>query len=343
MPLRRSQRPPPRRPSPAGRLAVRALALLALAPGWLVALALLALALAMLLPSAAVARHSDILLAGLVLATALGIPFGELARLREHIGSVLALSIVPLAALTVVAWLVGRPFGGSVRDGLLAVGVSSSEVASVGLVALAGADATIALGALAGSLVCAVLLGPPLLIWLGDPLSATGGGAPGDGAGALVARFALVVLAPLAAGVALRSMRSVADRLRALDEQREGVAAVLVAALVYAALSGERGARGLPTATFASALVLACSAVLGLLWRLRAKGAAALPGAFAIGMRDFAVAAALASQSFGVRAAVVPGVYGVLMLLAGSLAASRLRATAGRACDRCATPGRRDA
>ncbi len=35
-------------------------------------------------------------------------------------------------------------------------------------------------------------------------------------------------------------------------------------------------------------------------------------------MRDFAVAAALASQAFGTRAAVVPGVYGVVMLVAGT-------------------------
>ncbi len=45
---------------------------------------------------------------------------------------------------------------------------------------------------------------------------------------------------------------------------------------------------------------------------------AAIPGALAIGMRDFAVAAALASQAFGPRAAVVPGVYGVVVLVAGT-------------------------
>jgi predicted Na+-dependent transporter len=44
-----------------------------------------------------------------------------------------------------------------------------------------------------------------------------------------------------------------------------------------------------------------------------------------IAMRDFAVAAALAQQAFGSRAGAVPGVYGVLMLVAGALAASRLR------------------
>jgi predicted Na+-dependent transporter len=41
-------------------------------------------------------------------------------------------------------------------------------------------------------------------------------------------------------------------------------------------------------------------------------------------MRDFAVAAALATQAFGPGAGVVPGVYGVVMLLAGTIAAGRL-------------------
>jgi predicted Na+-dependent transporter len=41
-------------------------------------------------------------------------------------------------------------------------------------------------------------------------------------------------------------------------------------------------------------------------------------------MRDFAVAAALATQAFGSGAGAVPGVYGVMMLIAGAIAASRL-------------------
>ncbi len=49
-------------------------------------------------------------------------------------------------------------------------------------------------------------------------------------------------------------------------------------------------------------------------------------------MRDFAVAAALTSQALGAGAGAVPGVYGVVMLLAGSVAAGRLAgaARAGR-------------
>jgi hypothetical protein len=52
---------------------------------------------------------------------------------------------------------------------------------------------------------------------------------------------------------------------------------------------------------------------------------ATTPGAFTIAMRDFAVAATLATQAFGPGAGTVPGVHGVLMLIGGSLAATTLR------------------
>jgi predicted Na+-dependent transporter len=50
-----------------------------------------------------------------------------------------------------------------------------------------------------------------------------------------------------------------------------------------------------------------------------------LTGGFVIGLRDFAVAAALASQAFEPSAATVAGVYGVLMLLVAAAGAQLLR------------------
>ena len=288
---------------------------LAAVPRFLTPLALLAAVLALALPSGAVAHRSDVLLAVLVLATALGIPAVELARLRAQATAVALLSVLPFLVLGAIGWALGRAFGaGEVRDGLVSCGLSSSEVAAVGLVALAGADAAIALGAVMGSLIVAAVFGPLAIAWLG-------GGVHVDG-GALLGRFALVVLAPLAAGVGLRT---VIPALGAVDEQREGVAAVAVVALVYASLSGERGAHRLGLAIGAGAAFLACSAMVAAAWRSRVSGRAGTAGAFAIGMRDFAVAAALATQAFGPAAGVVPGVYGVLMLIAGSAAAGRLR------------------
>lgn len=280
-------------------------------------LTLVATALALLVPSGAVAGRSDLLLALLVLATALGIPWSELTGLRSRATTVVVLSVAPLVVLAAFAWALGHAFGSSTREGLVAVGLSSSEVASVGLTALAGADAdaTIALGAVAGSLVLAALVGPVAIGWL----AGAHGGAHG-GSGHLLVRFALVVLAPLCVGVAVRSLRASGDWLAQRDDERDGLAALTVVVLVYAALSGTQGSHGLGSALVASVCFCAGSALLGWAWYARAARdpATAIPGALTIAMRDFAVAAALASQAFGTRAAVVPGVYGVVMLVAGT-------------------------
>jgi len=291
--------------------------LLAAAPRALTPLAVAAAALALVVPSGALAQHSDLLLALLVLATALGISAADLTRLRDHVSSVALLSVLPLIVLAALAWLIGRAFDPDVRDGLLAVGLSSSEVACVGLVALAGADATIALGAVTGSLVLAALLGPVAI-------GVLAGHASHGGTGHLLGRFALVVIAPLIAG---SLVRTIAPGIAAVEREREGVAALTVAVLVYAALSGTAGAHGLAAALLAALVFLLVSALLGELWRRHtAPGAVAVPGALAIGMRDFAVAAALAAQAFGPRAAAVPGVYGVVMLVGGAVTAGRLSA-----------------
>jgi len=297
-------------PAAGGQL-TRALAAI---PRVLTPLALLAAALALIVPSGALAARSDLLLALLVLATALGISFADLRRLRDHAAAVGVLSVLPLALLGAVAWVIGRPFAPPVRDGLLAVGLASSEVASVGLVALAGADATIALGAVSGSLIASALVGPVAA-------GAIAGGAGHANPGHLLARFALVVIVPLIVGVAARSRW---PRTAAADPEREGVAALTVAVLIYAALSGTHGAHHLASALLASVAFLIVSGALAELWRRRAGPATAVPGAFAIAMRDFAVAAALATQAFGTGAGAVPGVYGVVMLVGGAVAATRL-------------------
>jgi predicted Na+-dependent transporter len=293
--------------------------LLAAAPRALTPLALVAAVLALIAPSPGVAERSDLLLAALVLATALGIAGSDLVALRRHAVAVTVLSVVPLIVLTLAAWGLGQLFDVNTRNGLLAVGLSSSEVASVGLAALAGADATIALGVVTGSLVLAALIGPVAIGWLAGHAAHSGGGH-------LLVRFALVVILPLIVGVAIRSTPIAARWLRTRDAERDGVASVVVAVLVYAALSGTHGAHGLGQALVASLAFLLVSGALAALWQRNTRqNATAVPGALAIAMRDFAVAAALASQAFGNRAAAVPGVYGVVMLLAGSAFVTRLR------------------
>ncbi len=276
--------------------------------------------LAALEPSQWLASHSDLLLAALVLATSLGIGTAELERARASLGAVALLSLAPLPVIGACAWLLGLPFSTPVRDGLLAVGVASSEVAAVGLVAIARSDAAVTLGAVVGSLLTAAVLGPVAV-------SALGAGASVHVL-SLLGRFGLVVILPVAVGLALRSRPRLARALEPLDEEREGVAALIVLALVYGALSGARDGHDLVSAAVASSALLATCGALALLWHRLASEHLAIPGAMAIALRDFAVAAVLATQAFGPSAATVPGVYGVLMLIAGAVTAGRLRRAA---------------
>ena len=168
-----------------GATELRDTRMLGAVPGVLTPLALIATVFGLVFPSGAFAARSDLLLALLVLATALGISFADLRRLREHLRAVLILSLAPLPALVGAAWLLGRPFAPLVRDGLLAVGLSSAEVASVGLVALAERMRRSALGVVTGSLVLSPALVEPLAIgWLS-------GSEVHVGSAHLLGRFAL--------------------------------------------------------------------------------------------------------------------------------------------------------
>jgi bile acid:Na+ symporter, BASS family len=276
----------------------------------LLALALVAAAAALLVPSQALAERSDLLLAGLVLVTALAISPSELLTLRDRKAALALLVLAPFAVLVPLAWGVSRLFDGSVSDGVLALGVASTEVAAVGLVAVAGGHAVLALGALTGSLVVSALAGPALLGLIA--------GAGADVAvGELVVRFALVVLLPLAVGLAVRARFS---GLESQEKNLTAAAVVIVVVLVYAAMSGAADDDGLLSALGASALFLALSALPVAAWVHFAPDELRTTGALVIGLRDFAVAAALAVQAFGPAAGSVAGVYGVLMLLAGAAA-----------------------
>jgi BASS family bile acid:Na+ symporter len=279
----------------------------------LLPLAVTAAVLALLVPSSALAERSDWVLAALVLFTALGIAPSQLETLRQSMSALGALVLAPFALLAPLAWAVSRLFGEPVREGVLALGVSSTEVAAVGLVALAGGGAVLALGVLTGSLVFSALAGPPLLSFLA--------GGTDVAVAELVGRFALVVLLPLAAGLALRGL---APRLQAAEGELAGLAALTLVVLVYAAMSGAGEGGRLLSAALASTLFLVVSAAAVGAWILSASGELRVTGAFVIELRDFAVAAALAAEAFGPPAAIVAGGYGVLMLLVGAAAAQLL-------------------
>ena len=291
------------------------------APRLLLPLAVLAALVALVTPSGALAERSDLVLAALVLFTALGIPPSELASLRSRTGVVAGLVFAPFALLVPLAWAVSRLFDEPVRDGVLALGVASTEVAAVGLVALAGGSAVLALGVLAGSLVVAALAGPSVLGLLAQ-------GGTDVAVGELVGRFALVVVVPLAAGLAARARFA---RLSEIDADLSGLASLTVVLLLYCAMSGAPGGDELLSAAAGAALFLAVSGFAVAAWALVAPRELRYTGALVIELRDFAVAAALAAQAFGPPAATVAAVYGVLMLLLGAAAAHLVATRQNRA------------
>jgi predicted Na+-dependent transporter len=268
-------------------------------------------ALALVVPSHRVADRSDWLLAALVLLVALTIPPDELAAVRRRWASVVALSVVPLVALAAIAFGVSRLFDGAVRDGVLALGVAPTEVSSASLVAIAGGGTAMALAVVTGSLVVCALVGPVYVATVADA---------NVGGGELLGEFALVVLLPLALGLAARGLHR---ELRRLDAELSGASAIVLAALVYAAMSGtDVGELGAPLA--GAALFLVAGFALAAAW-YRLRPADGIAGAFTVALRDFAVAAGLATQAFGSRAAPTAAIYGVLMLVAGALVATAAR------------------
>jgi predicted Na+-dependent transporter len=287
-------------------------------PDTLPGLAILAGVAALAVPSAGVAGHVDLLLAALVLVTALDIDPAQLRAVATRWRAVLVLSVAPVVVLALFAKAIAAVAGGTDGTGVLAVGLSPTEVASVGLIALMGGPVELALAVLAGSLVVSALLGPPALGLLATH-------AAHVQVLSLLGRFALVVIVPLLVGVAVRSrLRAV----RGLDHWLPAAGSLLVVALVYGSLSGT-GSHGLLRAAAVSAVFLAGSAALAGLARSRLGSSLALT----VAMRDFAVGAALASAAGGPGAARVAGVYGVLMLLLGTGVTAAVRRTARRASD----------
>ena len=225
--------------------------------------------------------------------------------------------------LVPLAWTLSLLFESPVREGVLTLGLSSTEVAAVGLVALAGGDAALALGALAGSSVPrharpALHRRARLRRSHGRPVRAA-------------RPLALVVLVPLAAGVLARVVR---PRL-ARGEPWFAAGSTLAVVVLDLRVAQRYVIRRRPRPCAASERAfLALSAVPALGWARLVIGEQRPAVAFAVGLRDFAVAATLATQAFGDPAATVGGIYGVLMLVAGALA------TAGLAAAQAAVPRR---
>jgi predicted Na+-dependent transporter len=185
---------------------------------------------------------------------------------------------------------------------------------------MAGGEAAVSAGVLIGSTVTAVLFA--------GPIAAIEAGHASVSPGGIIANLALVVALPLAVGIAVRAW--VPLTAAALSTARAERAASAVALFAVAALVALIAAEVHLSARYAAvagalAVFLACSALVGRLLGLCAPRPTAAALLLTTSMRDFAIAAGLATAAFGPAAAAPLGLYGILVLVWGTAAAGLLR------------------
>jgi predicted Na+-dependent transporter len=254
-------------------------------------------------------------LAVLVFCTGTSMTFTDIAALRTASLRLVLVLAVTTVALPAFAWLASRLVSDpALRGGVLAAGVAPTEVASVALTGLAGGEAALAAGLLVGSTAVTVLLAGPILGLLGAHSATSQLG--------LLVTLALVVALPLLAGSATRTLDPLGGRERP-PLRIIGLVSLLV--LLWEVAS-ELHLQVSDTTMAASLLLyLACAAGLGWLLGTGVTQARRTAVFLSVAMRDFAVAAGLAASAFGPPAAAPLGVYGILVLVFGSVAAGVIR------------------
>jgi len=254
-------------------------------------------------------------LAVLVFCTGASMTFTDIAAVRMASRRLMLVLAVTTVALPVFAWLASRLVSGlTLRGGVLAAGVAPTEVASVALTGLAGGEAALAAGLLVGSTAATVLLAGPILGLLGAHSTTSQLG--------LLATLALVVALPLLAGLATRSFDPLGGREQA-SLRIIGLVSLLV--LLWEVASELRLSVSDARMVAALLLYLACAAGLGWLLGTSVTHARRTAVLLPTAMRDFAVAAGIAASAFGAPAAAPLGVYGILVLVFGSVAVQVIR------------------
>jgi predicted Na+-dependent transporter len=261
-------------------------------------------------PGRAVAAGNgiDAALAVLVFATGLSLRLAHLAAVRLAWRRIAVVLVVSTAVLPALAWATSLLIGDEVlRSGMRTVGVAPAEVATVALCVIAGGEAAVCATLLAASTIITVVAAGPILMLLGTPVVVSSAG--------LLGNLAVVIALPLAAGVAVRTIWSPGPRLDAVI-RLVTVLALLV--LLWQVASQIKVDSAYATVVIALVVYIAGSAALGGVLAWRAPGGRAVAVLLPVAMRDFAVAAGIATAAFGSAAAAPLGAYGVLVLLTGS-------------------------
>jgi BASS family bile acid:Na+ symporter len=253
----------------------------------------------------------DAALAVLVFATGLSLRLADLAAVRLAWRRIAVVLLASTAALPALAWsaslLVSDPV---LRSGVQAAGVAPAEVATVALCVIAGGEAAVCATLLAASTIITVVAAGPILSLLGASVTVSAAG--------LLGNLAVVIALPLAAGVTVRTAWSPGPEADAVVRLVTVLALLL---LLWQVASQIRLNSAYVTVIAALVVYVAGSALLGGVLALRSPPSRATAILLPVAMRDFAVAAGIATAAFGPAAAAPLGAYGVLVLLAGSLAA----------------------
>ena len=255
----------------------------------------------------------NVVLFVLVFAAALTLPLRSVVELRSRAPRLLLVLAASSVALPVLAWLAAHLVApGPVRLGVITVGVAPAEIATVALTTLAlGETADAAALLVASTLVAALASGPLLALFAGGAELHTGD---------LVTTMVVVVVLPFVLGGVVR--RWMSSRGESLANGLATASVVVLVALVASQVTLDAT---LARAGLALVVFIAASAALGVaLGHLtdRDDRSAVL---LSVSMRDFAIAAGIAAAAFGPLAAAPLGIYGILVMIWGSIAATRAR------------------
>lgn len=266
-------------------------------------------------PRTAVAHHGvNAALIVLVAAVGLGLPATAFTQARAHAPRVLLAVLSGALLLPLVAWLASRLVpAGPLRLGVLAAGVAPSEVAAVALAALAGGQAAVSAAVLIGATLMSVLTAGPVLQLLAGSASTFSGTS-------LLLSLVRVVAVPLVVAALVRAC--LPARLSSFADAASAVASsVAVLVLIWLVAGQEHLSASYVRAGLALVLYLLGATVLGVVVSLGLPRFQAVSIVLPVAMRDFAIAAGIASAAFGPGAAAALGLYGVLVLTLGAAAA----------------------
>jgi len=262
-------------------------------------------------------RHQGVnaLLAVLVFATAVTIRPEALRRASAAWHPLVVALVAGATVLPALSWAVSRIVAaGSLRDGVMAIGLAPCEIASVATTAMARGEAALSAGILVGSTLITVAIAGPVL--------ALEAGGTSVHVGHIIVNLVMVVALPLVAGLVVSGLRPLSARLEHAATTTATVTVAVLVALIVAEVHISIGYLALAGALI---VFVVASALLG---AMIARGSRPPVGTAIIlttSMRDFAIAAGLATSAFGDAAAAPLGLYGILVLVWGTGAAGRLR------------------